>query len=84
MNELKNLLRKNLIKFKEEHHPDHYTVEFYITNFDKTTRHYNITVDLESSKIMHYIKSKDNKNLIEINNCDGKLLFLKNKIVMKL
>lgn len=40
-----------------------------------TVKDYAIKVDLKTSKIMHYMKGRDGKVLIEIDNIEGKINF---------
>ena len=62
------MLRKAGIKFKEEHLPDHYILDFGLSNGNNSLRNYEMKIEYNTSKILHYVKTKDKRKLIEIDN----------------
>lgn len=65
-----DLLQKKGFIWDEKHSSNYKTISFNFQS-DSVSKHYNLSVEKQSNKITHYIKFKDSKKIIDINNVDG-------------
>jgi rRNA-processing protein FCF1 len=74
--DLKDLLRKKNIKFREEHRPNDHELVFKWDHSDKASRKYEIKIETNTLKIMSLSKYKNDNRVMELINEDCKECFL--------
>jgi hypothetical protein len=70
---LKELLRKKGISYNQRHFPNNYILAFDVQTLAYPAKSYAITIDQDTSKILHYEKKRGENPLIIIDNGEGKL-----------